>query len=87
MTSGVGFREGGLGVGVGGGDFAVEEGGGDVGLEEADDAVDLFEGDLGVDLWRILEVLAGFEQNLGDMFFALHRRPEADIGGGVRAAP
>ncbi len=78
---GVGFGEGGLGVGVGG----FGEGGGDVSLEEADDAVDLFEGDLGVDLWRIFQVLAGFEEGLGDLFFALDGGAEAGVGGGVGA--
>ena len=70
---GVGFGEGGFGFGVGDGVGAGEEGGGDVVLEEADVAVDLFEGDFGVDLRRVLEVLAGFEEDLGHQFFALDR--------------
>jgi hypothetical protein len=40
-------------------------------LEEADEAVDLLEGDLGVDLWWVLEVFAGFEENLRHQLFAL----------------
>ncbi len=58
---------------------------GDVGLKEADDVVDLLEGDFGVDPGWVLQVLAGFEECLGDLFFALDGGAEAGVDGGVGA--
>ena len=83
----VGFEridDGGVGLGelrfgglVGGG----VEGEGNIVLEEADDAVDLLERDLGEDAGRVLEVLAGFDEDLRNLLLALDGRAEAGVDG------